>query len=358
MWGFYVLLLVPLAIQHFTVGARDFDYQKKNQRALLFFFVVMTLLVALRHESVGTDTERYVFYFDRISSRNWNRLSQVSIELGYAYFNKLISLFTQDTTVYFAITAVITMAMIYPTYRRLCVDSSFTIALYVTMSTFVMAFSGIRQMLAIGIGMIAYEFTRTKKLIPFIICVALATTFHTSAFMLIFMYPLYYTKITRKWLFVVIPTLLILFVFSKQFFSIISLILSQFTEYDVTVTQTGAYSMLLVIASFVAFSYFVPDENYLDEETIGLRNFLLLSVVLQMFAPLHSIAMRMNYYYIIFIPLLLPKIVKAKSERWSQAASIGRHVMVGFFILYFFYNAYIGIGNLGVFPYHFFWEVI
>ncbi len=358
MWEFYILLLVPLAIQHFTIKGNSVDYQKKNQRALLFFFVVMTILVALRHETVGKDTSNYTYYFKQFSGMSWERLWKESLEWGFSFFNKIVSLFTQDPQVFFVITAIVSFALIYPTYKRLCVDSSLTIILYVTMSTFVMTFSGIRQMLAVCIGFLAYECTRNKKIVPFIVCVIIALTFHTSAFMLVFMYPLYHAKITKKWLFVVVPAIAVIFVFSKPFFSVIGLLLMQFTEYDVSVTQTGAYSMLILFVAFAVFAYLIPDEETLDSETIGLRNFLLLSVVLQMFAPLHTIAMRMNYYYIIFIPLLLPKIIEARNTRWAQAAIIGRHVMVVFFLVYFFYNAYTGVGNLAVFPYHFFWEVI
>ncbi len=358
MWVFYILLLVPLAIQHCAINEYNIDYQRKKQSALLFFFVSMTVLIALRHESVGTDTRNYIYYFEHFSKLSWNRLWNESIEVGFTYFNKFVSVFTKEPQVFFAITAVIVSAMIYPTYRRLCVDSSLTIILYVTMSTFVMAFSGIRQMIAVGIGFIAYEFVRNKKIIPYILCVILALTFHTSAFMLIFMYPLYHARITKKWLVAVIPVMAVVFVFNKQIFSVIGFILTRFTGYEASVSQTGAFMMLLLFVIFAVFAFLIPDEDALDNEVIGLRNFLLLSVVLQMFAPLNMIAMRMNYYYIIFIPLLLPKIIEAKSERWEQVAVVGRYTMVILFLVYFFYNAYVSKSNLYVFPYHFFWETV
>jgi hypothetical protein len=280
------------------------------------------------------------------------------MELGFVYYNKIISLFTKEPQIYLAITAVITMTMIYPTYRRLCKDTSLTVILYVTMSTFIMAFSGIRQMLAIGIGFLAYECVRNKKLIPFILFVVLAMTFHISAFILIFMYPLYHAKITKKWLIAVVPVLVLVFMFNTQIFNSLGLLLARFTKYDVSMEQTGAVTMLFLFTVFSVFAFAIPEEASLDAETIGLRNFLLFSVAIQMFAPLHTIVMRMNYYYIIFIPLLLPKIIVARSERWGQIAIVGRHIMVAFFLLYFFYNAYTGDGNLHVFPYHFFWEEV
>lgn len=357
MLVFYILLLIPLAMQHFSIKGIKFDYQKKNIRALAFFFIFLTILVMLRHESIGNDTQNYINKFVRYSNLNWGRVHQMSFEPGYSYINKIISLVTDEPQVFLGITAVITSALIFPTYKRLCVDSSLTIVLFCVMSTFTMMFSGIRQMLAIGIGFVAYEFTRKKKLIPFVFAVLLAMTFHTSAFMLVFMYPLYHAKITQKWLLAVVPSLAVVYVFNVQIFSFLSLFIERYTEYNTKITETGAYTMIILFAAFTVFSFLVPDEASLDSETIGLRNFLLFALVLQMFAPLHSLAMRMNYYYIIFIPLLLPKIIEHRSERWKQVAKVGRNVMVVFFLVYFFVNAYGGAG-LKVFPYHFFWESV
>ena len=359
MWVYCILLLFPLAIQHFTIKGNSIDYEKKNQRSMFCFFALMTILVALRHESVGTDTKNYIYFFEKFSKLSWEQLGKESVEWGFTYFNKFVSLFSKEPQVFLAVTAIVTIAMIYPTYKRLCLDPSLTIVLYVTMSTFVMMFSGIRQMLAIGIGMLAYECTRRKKLIPFILCVIFAVMFHTSAFILVFMYPLYYARITKKWLIVVVPVLAIVFLFNRQIFTIMGFLLERFTEYNTKISQTGAFTMLILFVAFAVFAFLIPEDDSLDTEAIGLRNFLLLSVVLQMFAPLHTIAMRMNYYYIIFIPLLLPKIIEAKSSRWDQVAKLSRHVMVVFFLLYFFFNAYTGAqtdgGALNTYPYIPFW---
>ena len=80
----------------------------------------------------------------------------------------------------------------------------------------------------------------------------------------------------------------------------LGVLLARFSGYDASITQTGAFTMLMLFVMFAVFAFLVPDDATLDAETIGLRNFLLLSIVLQMFAPLHTLAMRMNYYYIIF----------------------------------------------------------
>ena len=354
---FYTLILVPMVIQHVVIRGLYINYEKRNRKALTLFFFILTILVACRHESVGNDTMNYMYFFESFTNMEWDEIRERSLDLGFSYFNKLVSLISEDSQFFLAITAIITILMIFPTYKRLCTDSSLTIVLFCTMSTFVMLFSGLRQMLAIGIGFIAYEFVRNKKTIPFIISVCIAMSFHTSAFMIAFMYPLYYANITKKWLIVVVPVLGMTFLFNRQIFSVLSVFIMRYTQYDGTISPTGAFTMIVLFAAFSVFSFLVPDEAKMDREIIGLRNFLLFALILQMFAPLHSLAMRMNYYYIIFIPLLLPKIIEYRNNRWTQVAMAGRHIMIAFFAGYFFFNAYSG-GSLNVFPYHFFWENI
>lgn len=353
MFPFVVLLLVPMMMQHIRV--RGLSYQKKNKNALLFFFVVYTLLIALRHERIGTDTSDYMKYFEQYARMDWNKIRNIPYEQGFVYFNKLVSFMSGEPQFYLTVVAVVTSVMIYPTYRRLHKDTSLTIVLFCVISTFVMSFSGIRQMIAIAMGVVAYEFTRKKQLLPFILMVLLAISFHSSAFILAFMYPLYHARITKKWLIVVIPIMAVAFALNEPIFSVLSLVLERYTRFESEISNTGAYTMLILFSMFAVIAFLFPDERKLSKEVIGLRNFLLLSVLIQMFAPLHTLAMRMNYYFIIFIPLLMPQIIQASSERWRQVALTARHVMVVFFLLYFFWSASKG-GNLDVFPYHFFWE--
>ena len=356
--GVYIaLLFIPMMIQHTRIKGYYISHEKKNSAALMFFFLVLTALVMLRHESIGNDTRNYIYYFYMFADMEWEEIIKETPEIGFAYFNKIIAKLTNNKQIFLAIAAITPSLMMYPTYKRLCIDASLTSILYCTMSTFVMMFSGLRQMLSIGIGFIAYKFVREKKVIPFVAIVCLATAFHTSGFMLIFMYPIYHAKITKKRLYVIVPALAIIFVFNRPIFSVLSIILERYTKYDGSISPTGAYSMLILFAIFTAFAFIIPDESLIDAETIGLRNFLIFALVIQMFVPLHGLAMRMNYYYIIFIPLLLPMIIDKRKRKWNQVAILGRHMMIFVLCVYFFINASRGF-NLNVFPYHFFWENI
>lgn len=353
MLPYYVLLLLPIFIQ--SVSLRGIDNAKKNKFTLNLFFGMLLFLMMFRHKTVGNDTVNYMFLFDNIAYAPLKSVKVFADEFGFVLLNKAISLISMDSRFFIGICSIIIVLLIAPSFVRANQDAGLTISLYCIMSTFVMMFSGIRQMLAIGIGFVAYHFVKQKKILPYVLCVILAFTFHNSAIMLAFLYPIYHAKITKRWLYVVIPIMGAIFVFNREMFTVVAWFLQRYSRFEGTISSTGAYTMIILFVIFSVFSYVVPDERKMDEETIGLRNMLLLATAIQFFAPLHSLAMRMNYYYIIFIPLLMPKIIQCRSEKWSNVAILGRHCMVVFFLFYFFVDAKPG-GGLHIFPYHFFWE--
>lgn len=357
MWAYVLLILLPILVQHINLKGTPIDISRsrRNYRSMKLFWGLLLVLLMFRHESVGRDLRNYKYIFTMISKSSWSDALWRSAEVGYNFLNKVISLFTNDFQWLIVVTAILSVYCIAKAYLQYTEDSSLSIALFITMSNFVLLFSGIRQSIAISLGFVAFECVKRKKLLSFLIIVIFAMLFHTSAFILLFMYPLYHIKITRTWRIAIVPLLAVLWGLNEQIFGFLSAILMRFTKYDAEISSTGAITMLILFGLFAVFSFLIPEETELDDDTIGMRNLLLFSVVLQMFAPLHSLAMRMNYYYIAFIPLLIPKIIKCRSDRWNNVAIVARHLMVLFFVVYFFLTAPKD-NVLDIFPYKFFWE--
>lgn len=360
LWPYVMLVTLPLLSQHITLASTKPGpdwFKRKTTASMKLFWVMLILLLIFRHESVGRDLPVYEYIFNLISENSWKYSLLRSPELLSNFLNKIIATSGLGFRGFIIVTSVISVYWLSKAYIKYSEDAALTIALFVTMSNFVLLFSGIKQSIAISLGLLAFEFVRRKKITSFLLVTMVAILFHTSAFMILFMYPLYYMKLRKKSLVFIVPVLAGVFVFNKPIFEVLGLILNRFTDYDASIVKTGSVTMLVLLIIFAIFSYIIPDESKMDADTIGLRNFLLFSVALQMFAPVHNLAMRMNYYYIIFIPLLIPKVIMQRSTRWNQVAVLGRYVMVIFFLIYFFMNAK-SDNNLQVFPYHFFWEAV
>jgi len=359
MFPFLLLIFIPIIRNMVPVMQTGRTIDDRHRTSLKWFFFLLFCLMTFRHFSVGTDTASYINTFSRMQNVSWNTVFHVSKEKGYWILVKLISLFSSSQQMYLAVISLIILLPIAALYTKNCDDVSLTLLLFVTLSNLIMIFSGIRQSIAISIGIIAYHWTKENKFIPFLLTVALAMTFHISAFILFPMYFVYRAKITRKWLIVVVPAMIAVFVFRSQVFLFFEGLSTTFSDkYGMKTTDTGAYATLILYLMFAFISYLFADESSLDKELVGLRNIMLVTVALQMFASVHHLAMRLNYYYMIFIPVLIPKIIRHSSFTWRKTAYLARYVMVLFFLGYFLYTAAQDGGALDVYPYHFFWEQV
>ncbi len=379
MIPYLILLFIPLLFSVFAVVPRDrgrkwvlkigMDKEiRDNSFMLPLFFIIFFLILALRDETIGRDLVKYKYYFDRFSHLDLKVVLQTKSDGLFWLLDWLVGRFTRDYQWFLTIVAAMTLIPIAKIY---CEDKDhgfLKIVLFVNMSTFIMIFSGLRQALATSIGLIAYEFVRKKKPFWFLVCVFIALGFHHTAFMVLGFYPLYHLPIRKKQMWTAIPVIALMFLFNRQIFSMVTGPMNALLgdKYEATIEDTGSYTMLIVFALFAVMAYVIPDEDRMDKETLALRNFLLVTVALQCFAPVNTLAMRMNYYYIIFVPMLIPRVLKYSDERYGSTRQRGSAVwwiemaIMAFFLLYYLYTTYIGcqtgVSALDTYPYVPFWE--
>lgn len=344
----------------FFVGSGELI--SENNLAVSVFFLILWFLLACRNVDVGIDTVNYKNIFDKYGSQSFVQALNGGLEPLFGALNWLINKLTDNFQVYLSIVAAINIIPIAVLYNQDKRHSYLKIILFVNMSVFVMLFSGIRQAIAMGIGLIAFHFVKKKKRIIFLVTVLVAIGFHTSAFILLAMYPLYYFRLKKKHLYIIVPLIASVYIFNRPIFTgllnIMMLFNTRFNDYT-TLVNTGAVTMIICFVAFTLFAYIIPDEQKEDDEFIGIRNYLLLATLLQCLAPLHTLAMRMNYYYILFIPVVIPKALNYTDNRWRQVAKIAEIIMCVFFTLYFLYCVYTGCqtdgGALNTYPYIPFW---
>lgn len=357
MVAYFLMIGIPLVLSTVVIGnKRD---KKGKAFVMASFFLVYFLLLALRAETVGCDLANYLPRFEQVTETDWSSLLSMNteMEIGYLYLNKLIGSIWADNQFFLtciALVCVLPLAILY------CKESDhplISMALFLVSDIFLMCFSGLRQGIAIAMVAPAYYFTKKKKPIWFILTVLFAMLFHTSAFVVALLYPVYHANITKEKLFFVVPVILLVFVFNEQIFSfVIRFMGEKYEDRYSDIKETGAYTMLIMFAIFTVYAFITPQKDKLDKDTIGLRNILLLSLCLQTFAPINTIAMRMNYYFIVFLPLLIPKIGARCHQKDKDLVRLLEFLLIVFFIVYFIWKGYTGADILQVFPYAPFWE--
>lgn len=375
MLPYVLLMFVPLLFTIFATSKKALgvkhgstlligtdEHIRNNSLLIPVFFLMLIVILSLRDELIGNDTGGYRRFFESYSAMSLRQVMANKSDILYWLLNWLVGQFTRDFQVFLAVVAVITVAPIASVYGKDREHGFLKCVLFMNMTVFIMLFSGLRQSVALAMGMIAYEYVVRKKPLRFLLFALIAFGFHHSAFIILLYYPLCHFTFKRRHLWFVIPAILAVFIFNKPIFSFAAQAMnSVFGEkYDGETTETGAYAMLILFAIFTVFAYVLPDEKLMDKETLGQRNLLLMALVLQCFAPVHVLAMRLNYYFIIFIPVLIPKILKYHKRSLKKLTIASQVVMIGFFVLYYLINTYesckTGISDLNTYPYIPFWK--
>ena len=349
MWPYFILIIIPGII-----SGINYLNKKKIRRVLplLVFFTILISLLCLRNYSVGVDINNYIFIFNREGVKKWKDFTFIDDEILYALLNKFSYLISKDFRLLLVIIALMTTIPIYKIYKTDSDNLFLIIIIFVNMPNFVLLFSGLRQAIAISLGCLAFLLIKRRRIFLSVLVVLTAMLFHVSAFVLFLLYPLYFIKIRKTHLLLLIPLFFVTFIYNKQiliFF--ISLLPDKYQNY--TLTYSGAYSTIFLFCSFLVFSFIVMDSEKADKDSLFFRNVLLLSAFIQLFAPWHPLAMRFNYYFIIFIPLAISRTIKYSKVQFRSIANLAKIIMIGFFVLYYFYYAYTGADILNVYPYYF-----
>lgn len=350
MTVYYILVVVPILLSiYYYFNNRDVY----RRYAIGSFFFIFLLILIFRDETIGCDLVNYHRYFDYASaSNNFSTLDLIETEIGFAYFTKLIALLTNDFQIYIGIIAVISVVPFMILYMEKSENPILSMSLFLSIGVFAIFFSGMRQIIAMSMIPLAYTSVIKKKRFVFILTVAFATLFHLSAIVLLLMYPLYYMRITTKWLLPILIALVFVFLLRDIIWtSSLSAIGGRYEEMYGDIDGSGAVMMFLLTLLFLLYSYFIPDEKLINNDIIGMRNFLILCVFIESFSGVSNIVMRMNHYYSVFIPLLIPMISKRSSKRNKDFVNYAIFIMVTFFIYRFFNEAYFGKDIVHIFPY-------
>lgn len=369
----YVIItfsFVLLANKRFKISGRpliiDSSYNGKYEGQMKLFIVfscaLLICIVGLRSEYQGIDLHNslgtgYFYVYDIVCGdtvadifRYFGVKRYANFEIGFVLFNKLISTLSKEHWILLFATSLISIA---PVGYYISVNSQnpwLSFMLYMSFSFFSTAyFSAIRQGIAIGIVVISYEFVKRKKLLPFLLTIALAVTFHKSSIVCIIAYPIYHAKISKRASLIGgLAVLAVIYIARFPLFMVLSRTLRETAEID----SNGAVNFFLLLTMVYALCTVFGNER--DRELCGLRNLFWLACASQAFAGLYSTAGRITWYFLPPLLVLIPKLLaeaKIKERQLLKPLSWGVGVMA--ILLGLYYLRYDSIAK--AYPYIPFW---
>lgn len=178
MFVYLLFLLFPLA---FALRAPRFRLRDKGFAA---FCVLLVFFIGLRHE-IGPDWLGYSYILERSQSLDWSAVWNQGEPLFFL-LNKASDAFGWGQHGVNAVCAAIFMYGVFR-YARTTVNAWLALAAVMPFLVFIIAMSGIRQGVAIGILFVAAASWPTSVVWKKVTLILLAMGFHTSAlFMMIF----------------------------------------------------------------------------------------------------------------------------------------------------------------------------
>jgi hypothetical protein len=334
-----VVIAITLALYLWFRYGMHFEKEYVDRATVMFFFIAYLLLLCLRDVSIGTDTKVYVYRFQQLQVMSWGDALSYSgkgDEFAFILLNKLVGMIGGPRLLIIVVSLIVVIPVM-RFYRDESEGAIFTISFFLISLLFGMFFSGMRQSIAIAMAVPAYYYSKQKKIIPFILTTILAFLFHRTGIVIGALYPIYHAKITRKWLWFVVPIMAVIYFYRDIIFEFLFALSGEnyvrgYSYLTGTSTQ-GALMVLFILLSI--YCYVVLDEDQAGEEEIGLRNILLLAACIHLFTPVNSIVARINMYFILFIPVAVTRINNRCKENYYTITQIATFVMSAYFIIHF-----------------------
>ena len=365
---FWYVIILCLMVFPMTLAVIGYSRRLNLNKVLLpFCSIILLFFMAFRSPTVGADTKQYIYVFKQLSNirlldllKNNRGGYELSFEYGYRLYNKLISYIGNSDQVITIANSILIIFLLSALIKKKSLYPLLSIWLYITLGIFQTQMNMSRNAIGILICYLSFDFIRERKLVKYILCVVLATLFHSSSILFL---PFYWIagkiKLTPKFL---SRTLILAIVFGFGFSVIRPMVVrvlpleySRYFSGNTTKLESlmvGAFHLLLLLFTWVM----MEREGRLkavNDEIIGVWMF-----VAEIFffcvgfdvAYATRMAALFGPYLIILIPNLLGKGIKTDSKRLAVIAMIV--VICGIQ-----YLLRLNMNNIGsTMPYMFFWS--
>lgn len=328
MLAYNLLLLWVLVL-----GICICEIKRSRRNNLIFLIIVsvsMIVMAYLRADTVGIDYKQYETYFNQVRSGGWSFLisgaNGYRIEPGYSLLNYVVSLFTGDIHIYMLVVAIITVTL---TAVVLYKDSPIPwigMFVFASFGFFGNTLSFIRQSIAISIFLFAIRFLKEKKLLPYILIVLLAVSFHKATIIMIPVYFIAHIKINRKSLLTYAGLTALVMAFSWPLFHLVTKYVYQYYA-----TEEGLYYMMgrdwqtAAIPVITTITILILKDFLLkrDSQNVVLINLSIYSGLLYIMTCQHFLFQRFGMMFFTSAILIIPELLASVGVESVQADAVG-----------------------------------
>ena len=350
----YAILLLPVVLcciflpgKSTTLSSsKQRESDKKTRRRAFWLLLPFFVMLALKGDGVGADTDQYTRMFEATQVDLFDKYYD-RIEGGYRLFLIVLTKIFDNPQWQFVVFAVFSfIVFVYFLERNSCKPEWFVL-MFLALNIYAFYMTGLRQAFAMTICLLAYEKIKEKKLIWFILLVALAMSFHMAAMFFIPAYFIAHLKTTKA----KIPLYIIVFVVAAIYNEELFMFAGDAFELEYGIEETGNGYIMIGLMFIITVLSFLRLRTLIayNENNKYLIQLNVVHMGLWMLRLFSRTAERPTMFYTFFTILLIEQLIMSiKNKEMRALVNVG---VTGFATLYFFYR----LPGMGIIPYQFFW---
>ncbi len=348
---FYVTLLLVIGL--FAAILRPARDGRKARLFAIVAFGCLGLVSAVRSIDVGVDTLQYCSNYQVIAFIDWANYDTLRYEPAFFALCKILNYVSSDYRLLIAVSSLIIFSGISFFYYKLTEDPFVTVFLFVTLLIDAFLMSGMRQALAMSVALVGlYHLLRGRRVL-FCALVLIAAQFHSSAIVCLAYWPLLGRKFSTKAFVLIVIASAVAFIFAHQLYDLASGLIGKYegylenanhahggANYFGALMRAGFFLFILLIAHYcLKGSYGTANERSLPASSqvsvnVGFLMYVgMLAFFFNVLGMQVEIFARMNNYFNVFLPLLIPCAFNRLSEK--REAPIIKYVSLSLCFVYF-----------------------
>lgn len=331
VFNIILILYFSLIIYHTNIRIKDSIF-------LLITMIPLTIISALRHSSIGTDTVSYLLHFRIINDNNVS-IFNYSMEPLFVLLNKLSYMISTNPQIILAVSSIIISLFL---FKRIIKSSPYpwlSIYLYLGLYLFYQSLNGTRQYIAVAIMFYFSKYIFEKKLLRFLFGIVLAMGFHQTAIVFV---PLYLINYVNQNRYVKIAIYGLFIGLLLNFNLLLSFFISLFPSYEVYQESlsvgSGGIRDIVIALSILSIGKFVNTYFKNSKSSRDLETFMYIYLFTSIMSYLSSgnLVQRIGWYFSIFAILYIPSKIKDISNE-----SIRNIVLFVLVFLIFIFHTYL-----------------
>lgn len=266
----YVLLAAILA------GACHLARVKKTMLPLYFVLVIYAVVMGVRY-GVGFDYFGYCNFYADIQ-RGFDSLNVERMEVGFVLIARTLASLKCDTPVFLGVVALLQLLWVILAFKNEKRILQCILLVFILGGTVLQYANGLRQILAVGLWILAVRYAVERKVVQYYALVLIAFTMHKSAMLLFVMYPLLAAR--KEWVSNVKVQLVAL---------VLALVLMRVNVVQMALSQMDA------LINFLGYSAYIDAKSKLIDQEVEFGMGFMCMLLTNVVVILHS--NRMKKYF-------------------------------------------------------------